>query len=58
MKLAPLLTFVTLLVEAANFEDDLDLRIDPLEEGGSDGGSSRRVRIGHLTRSTTKRMEE
>jgi len=45
-------------VSGGDYNEELDLRTDPLQEGWSDEGSSGRTHIGLLTRAMTKRLEE
>jgi len=43
---------------SANNIEELDLRKNHFQEGGSDGGSSGRTHIGSLTKTMVRRMEE
>lgn len=56
----PTITFcyLTHFVGTTDYEEDLNLRTDPLQEGGSNRGSSKKLHIRPLTRSVIRRMEE
>jgi len=45
-------------VETGDYEDDLDMRINPLQEGGSHGGPSKINHIRPLRRFMTRRIEK